>query len=105
MKRTWRWDGNVTKMPKTALFDLISVPAKFGGPVLEPSQWLVHVPILAPKSRNFAGTLIRSIPTQVIRFWDISGTLKKLCNQSFTLCVDNSLSLISKSGNCTAFTV
>ena len=27
---------------------------------------------------NFAGTLVRSIPTQINRFWDISGTLKKL---------------------------
>ena len=62
---------------------------------------IITVPILAPKSRilwrlgrkwsqafvtvlyvpgppNFAGTLVRSIPTQINRFWDISGTLKKL---------------------------
>ena len=31
-----------------------------------------------PGPPNFAGTLVRSIPTQINRFWDISGTLKKL---------------------------
>ena len=31
-----------------------------------------------PGPPNFAGTLVRSIPTQFNRFWDISGTLKKL---------------------------
>ena len=31
-----------------------------------------------PGSPNFAGTLVRSIPTQINRFWDNWGTLKKL---------------------------
>ena len=31
-----------------------------------------------PGPPNFAGTLVRSIPTQFKRFWDISGTFKKL---------------------------
>ena len=31
-----------------------------------------------PEPPNFAGTLVRSIPSQVNRFWGISGTLKKL---------------------------
>ena len=31
-----------------------------------------------PGPPNFAGTLVRSIPTQINRFWEISGTLKKL---------------------------
>ena len=31
-----------------------------------------------PGPPNFAGTLVRSIPTQFNRFWDISGTFKKL---------------------------
>ena len=31
-----------------------------------------------PGPPNFAGTLVRSIPTQINRFWDILGTLKKL---------------------------
>ena len=31
-----------------------------------------------PGPPNFAGTLIRSMPTQIKRFWDISETLEKL---------------------------
>ena len=31
-----------------------------------------------PGAPNFAGTLVRSIPTQINRFWEISGTWKKL---------------------------
>ena len=31
-----------------------------------------------PGAPNFAGTLVRSIPTQINRFWEMSGTLKKL---------------------------
>ena len=31
-----------------------------------------------PGPPNFAGTLVRSIATQIKRFWDISVTLKKL---------------------------
>ena len=33
------------------------------------------IDVLGPP--NFAGTLVRSMPTQINRFWDISGTLKK----------------------------
>ena len=31
-----------------------------------------------PGPPNFAGTLVRSIPTQINPLWDISGTLKKI---------------------------
>ena len=31
-----------------------------------------------PGPPNFAGTLFRSIPTPLNRFWDISGTFEKL---------------------------
>ena len=31
-----------------------------------------------PGPPNFAGTLVRSIPTRFNRFWDVSGTFKKL---------------------------
>ena len=67
--------------------DLQSVPAKFGSPGNSGyfgaklgqkwSQAIVTV-LDVPGPPNFAGTLVRSIPTQINRFWDISGTLKKL---------------------------
>ena len=41
------------------------------------SQAIVSV-LDVPGPPNFAGTLVRSIPTHINRFWGISGTLKKL---------------------------
>jgi len=70
--------GTRSKGPKSLSQGWLQNPGYFGAKLGQKWSQAIVTVLDVPGPPNFAGTLVRSIPTQINRFWDISETLKKL---------------------------
>ena len=68
--------GTRSKNPKSLSQGWLQNPGYFGAKLGQKWSQAIVTVLDVPGPPNFAGTLVGSIPTQINRFWVISGTLK-----------------------------